>query len=43
MIERRKPGANIIIEFLQPGNNDSVTAHPGYDFRHRMRKIGKSF
>ena len=41
MIECGKPGSNIIIEFLQSGNNDPVVSHSGYEFRHRVRKIGK--
>ena len=42
MVERGKPAADIIIELLQSGHNNSVAAHPGNDFRHRMGKIGKS-
>lgn len=42
VIERSKAAADIVVELLQAGHNDSVAAHPRNNFRQRMAIVGKS-
>lgn len=42
-IDLGKASADVVIEFLQPGNDNAVMTHPRHDLGHGMGKVGKCF